>query len=210
MNVTWDTTLRDLMYVDANNPDATLNGLVQSAIMTATGAPAATAGYFMPGALIQNAVDGTLYLNTGTTAVPVWTIVSSATPITIKKSFTTAEILALNTTPITLVAAPGTGKIIVPISVVARLTFLTAAYATNLALQVKYVAGSDALFSNSTILAVTASAIQPMFPLLAAGVTGNDNEYVANAALVATVATGNPATGAGSLDLYLTYVVVTL
>ncbi len=210
-NVSWDTSLRDLQFLDSTNPDPTLNGLVQSAVKTTTGAPTATAGYFMPGAIIQNAVDGTFYVNTGTTAAPVFTIVSSATPITAKLSLSSAQILALNGTPITLVAAPGSGKTIVPISVIGRMNFLTAAYATNLQLQVKYSAGADALFVNSTLLAATSgNPIQPLFPVAAGSVTGNDNEYIANADLLITVGTGNPATGAGTLDLYITYAVVTL
>ncbi len=77
MNVTWDVTLRDLEFIDSNSVDPTLNGLVQSAIKTTTGAPTATAGYFAPSAMIQNAVDGTLYINTGTTAAPVWATIDS-------------------------------------------------------------------------------------------------------------------------------------
>ena len=37
------------------------------------GVPAATAGYFVKGCLIQDITNGTLYQNTGTTASPTWT-----------------------------------------------------------------------------------------------------------------------------------------
>lgn len=78
MNVTWDVTLRDLQFVDSSSVDPTLNGLVQSAIKTTTGAPTATAGYFMPGAIIQNAVSGLIYQNTGSTASPAWSIMENS------------------------------------------------------------------------------------------------------------------------------------
>ncbi len=130
---------------------------------------------------------------------------------TVKVHISSAEILALNGTPKTLVAAPGSGKVIVPLFVFGQMSFGTAAYAVHVNLGVGYAAGSDMLFTNATLLAVSSGVVnQPMFPVAAAGVTGNDSEYVANADLVATVATGDPTTGAGTLNLYVTYAVVTL
>lgn len=75
-SVGWDVSLIDLWFTDIDNP--LVKGLVWRATKITTGAPTATAGYFMPGCEIANAVDATLYLNTGTTASPAWSLVESS------------------------------------------------------------------------------------------------------------------------------------
>lgn len=76
MVVEWDADLRDVGFADTlgGNP---VSGLVVNATKITTGAPAATAGYFAPGAIIQNAISGVLYSNTGSTASPVWSVISA-------------------------------------------------------------------------------------------------------------------------------------
>lgn len=93
-DVDWDLTLIDLEYTDIDNP--LVKGLVENAVKITTGAPTATVGKFMPGAIIQNAVDGTAYLNTGTTAAPVWTPFSATVPAS--NSITTAMLQAASVT----------------------------------------------------------------------------------------------------------------
>lgn len=73
--VPWDVTLIDVWYTDIDNP--LVKGLVKSAVKITTGIPTATAGKFIPGALIQNAVTGILYIMNGTTASPSWNVVDS-------------------------------------------------------------------------------------------------------------------------------------
>lgn len=212
--VSWDSTLVDVGYSDSSISSG-LKGLAVSAIKITTGAPNANAGKFIAGAFIFNSVDGTVYQNTGTSAAPVWSLVTNAASagntIQVKTSFTAAQIKALNGSPLPLVPAQGAGTIILPISVIGRLNFLTTAFASNTTLNVGIAGAADPLFSNTTLLPVTAGApIQPFFPLAQAGVTGNDNEYLANAALNISVPTGNPTAGLGSLDVYTTYAVITL
>lgn len=72
--VPWDATLRDAWFTDTDTIGSAFAGLVFQAIKITTGAPTATAGVFIPGAIIMNAVDGTIYQNTGTTASPTWTL----------------------------------------------------------------------------------------------------------------------------------------
>lgn len=76
-SVDWDVTLIDLQYTDIDN--AIVKGLVCFAVKITTGAPTATAGKFIPGAIIANGVSGVLYVNTGTTASPVWSVIDSNT-----------------------------------------------------------------------------------------------------------------------------------
>jgi len=77
--VGWDATLMDLELTDASTMPTALQGLVQSAVKITSGAPTATAGKFIPGAIIQNAVTGVLYSNTGSTASPVWSVIDTST-----------------------------------------------------------------------------------------------------------------------------------
>ncbi len=68
-NVTWDATLINLGFiVDQNNQSLVIDGQKITA-----GAPTATAGRFAIGAEIINLVSGIHYINTGTTASPIWT-----------------------------------------------------------------------------------------------------------------------------------------
>lgn len=123
-------------------------------------------------------------------------------PLTVKVTLSSAQILDLNTTPITLVAAPGSGKMIVPVAVSYRLNFNSSAYTTNLNLRLRM---NGTLTQNSGILGLgaTAYSMQP----LAGGAYSTD---ITNTALTIDVATGNPAAGDSSLDVYITYCVITL
>lgn len=73
--VIWDSTLKDLEYTDSSTIGAAFAGLVKYAVKVTTGAPTATAGKFIPGAIISNAVSGVNYQNTGSTASPVWSVI---------------------------------------------------------------------------------------------------------------------------------------
>lgn len=74
--VSWDANIVDVGFMSSDNtvPSA-LAGLAIDATQIVTGAPAATVGHWIPGAIIQNAIDGTVYQNRGTTAAPVWALV---------------------------------------------------------------------------------------------------------------------------------------
>lgn len=74
--VSWDANLIDVWYTDIDNPNA--KGLVRSGIYIASGAPATNAGYYMPGAMIQNVIDKTWYIMNGTTAAPTWALIESS------------------------------------------------------------------------------------------------------------------------------------
>jgi len=74
--VSWDATIADVGYADADN-GAILKGLAISGLKITTGAPTATVGKWLPGALVQNVIDGTTYQNTGTTASPTWSLLDA-------------------------------------------------------------------------------------------------------------------------------------
>lgn len=70
----WDTSLALVGTVEIL-VNGILTELVSSGVKDTTGAPVATAGKFIRGAIIQNAVTGINYQNTGTTASPVWSVI---------------------------------------------------------------------------------------------------------------------------------------
>jgi hypothetical protein len=118
-----------------------------------------------------------------------------------------AQILAGNTTPVQLVAAPGAGLAIIPISAVVKYTYITAAYATNTS-QVIYLDtlnGSDnVLILIQTMLAQTAnkSAVR------SANSAVDENSIIANKALMWAIETGNPTAGSGRLDITVIYTTI--
>lgn len=120
-------------------------------------------------------------------------------------AISSAQILALNTTPLDLVAAPGAGKIILPLQAIANYTFLTGAYTTNLTLQLLQDTGTQPLMTNDNVLGHSASNIG-LFEPNATALT----QIVANKKLQVKVATGDPAAGSGSLKIQLAYIVLTL
>lgn len=118
-----------------------------------------------------------------------------------------AQILAGNTTPVQLIAAPGAGLAIIPISAVVKYTYITAAYATNTN-QVIYLdtlSGSDnALILIQTMLTETAnkSAVR------SANSAVDENSIIANKALMWAIETGNPTAGSGRLDITVIYTTI--
>ena len=199
-NVIWDVNLIDAGFDE--------KGLVINGEYNLAGAPASHAGRYQVACIIQNIADGNVYVMNGTTAAPTWFALPSTASITTKVHLTSAQILALNGTPIQLLPAPAAGTVYQVLAVMGRMNFLTAAYATHTALDVTDATSGDILFSDSaTLLAATSTKVATLIPNAnsGAGVV-----VTAAGAINAAVATGNPATGAGSLDLYLTYKIVTL
>lgn len=117
-----------------------------------------------------------------------------------------AQILALFTTPITLIAAPGAGKYISVDEIVFRLNFGTTQYTGANALEVRYTDGSGVKVTGDLASACIDSASSRADKVIgvAAAVA------VANAPIVAAVPTANPAAGDGTISYSIIYRVVTL
>lgn len=117
-----------------------------------------------------------------------------------KVTLTSAQILALNTTPITLISAAGAGTIIVPITYSARLNFNTTAYTGANNLELRYTNGSG----TKPLADVTAAFINSA---ATAYYVGADGAVVAavNAPLVAFVPTANPAAGDSTMTIEIFY-----
>jgi hypothetical protein len=126
--------------------------------------------------------------------------------ITAEVTITSAELLALNATPKTLVAAPGAGLAIVPIDVQLFLDYNSAAYAGIAAgenLEVRATNGSGQLFAtveSDGLLDATADQYRHIYPLAAAASTP-----VANAALIMCLASGEVTTGNSPIKVRTRY-----
>ncbi len=116
-----------------------------------------------------------------------------------------AEILALFTTPKSLVAAPGVGYVLDFISLLLAYDYGTVAYtigtATNL--QVKYTDGAGA--ASSVTQAVTGMIDQATDQIRHLDKLESSITPVANAALVLTLAVANPTAGNGTIHVKVIY-----
>lgn len=130
-------------------------------------------------------------------------VASVAVPIS------SAAILTMHDSPVTLVAAQGAGTVIAPVYVVAELLTGSSDYDTNTRFQIIY-AGLTAspLVNVPGFLSSDPSAIL----ILPASLGSNSVDLAAvdNAALVAFVASGNPDTGDGTMLVTVLYSVVAL
>lgn len=116
-------------------------------------------------------------------------------------TLTSAQVLALNGTPVTLISAPWAGLFVDVISVTAAVDYNSAAYATNTTIELRYTNGSGAKVSADVAALLTATADKTV---TVKGVT-TELVNVANAPVVARVATGNPVTGNSPISFQVTY-----
>ena len=127
-----------------------------------------------------------------------------------KGTLTSGQVLALNTSPITVISAPGAGKIINILSVFTRLNFNSAAYAANTSLRLKYVGAAYDALVDSSILVSGASRVLRWDQAISTTVSATNTQMIDNVGIQITVNTGNPTTGDSSLDYYIYYVITTL
>lgn len=130
---------------------------------------------------------------------------SGAPLLSTKVTLTSAQILAIHTTPINLVGAQGANTYIELIGLVAKLDFNTTAYsASTNTLQILYTNGSGATVATALPNAFLTSASTAAYKTVPSAVTP-----VANSPIVATVA-ANPTLGDSTITLDVFYRVVTI
>jgi hypothetical protein len=114
---------------------------------------------------------------------------------------TAAQIKTLNATPLDVVAAPGAGKALIPISGYVSLDATATAFATNVDLEIIVEDETNSFFFADTCIDGTTDKITA-FKLTTLGSTNN--------ALQVTNLNGEPATGTGTAQVVLFYQEVTL
>ena len=135
----------------------------------------------------------------------------ASTPLeyfTAELSLTSANILALNGTPQTIVANPGSGKYIHVISATSQMTFVSAAYATNTTLQLINT-GSDIAQLQDTAILISTVTKNTKFKDVTSAAAGQ-TQVIANTALQIKVATGNPITGDSTIKVTVYYTIETI
>lgn len=136
-------------------------------------------------------------------------VAASAVPGTIQRTrvtLTSAQILALFTTPIQLLPAPGAGYYNDIYSIIALNKFNSVAYTGANALEVRYTDGSGVKATGDLAAAFINAAATRVDKAVGAAVA----VVVPNAAIVAAVPTANPAAGNGTITFDIAFRKVSL
>ena len=127
---------------------------------------------------------------------------------TAKLTIASADVLQLNTTPLTIVAAQGVGTAIEVISASVKVDFNTTAYATNVSLALGSVGANNPQLVSSTALNATVNSIRRLAVDSTFG--GADTQIIENAAIVVAVEIADPTAGDSDITIYVTYRIITL
>lgn len=119
-------------------------------------------------------------------------------------TLTAAQIKLLNSTPITLISAPPTGKVISVDEIVGKLNFVSAQYTGSNAIEFRYTDGSGSKVTGDAASAWLDGAATAYVKTIAAAVTP------VNAAVVAAIPSANPAVGDSTVTFDILYRIVTL
>lgn len=120
-------------------------------------------------------------------------------------TLSSAQILALNGTPIDVIPSPGANKAIDLISAVGFIDYNSAAYAANPNFHLTYNTSNDSLTTNNDVLLATSDLY---FKLAFVTKTGTTAQIVPNSSLKAYVPGGNPTLGDSPLILKLAYRII--
>lgn len=160
--------------------------------------------------LLTNAATGVSgrYQNIGTTSsslfVNTGTAVAGAqTGLVAQVSLSSAQILALNATPITLVAAPGSGKAIVVEQIIFKMVTTATAYVSGGNVTFQYSGGNAV--TNVIVAGVVTAGAGTSYTIR----EGIDVTAAANTAVTITNATGAFTTGTGTAVVTIKYSIIT-
>lgn len=125
----------------------------------------------------------------------------------VQVSLAAADIIAMRTTPVSLIPAPGSGKIVVIDHVTMKMVRTSTAFTGGGAVEFRYTDGSGAKVSADVSATLVTGAAGTAYSAVR-GVT-TELTPVANAAVVITNATGVFAAGTGTGQVSIAYRVVT-
>lgn len=136
---------------------------------------------------------------------------SAVSPVqTINTSLTASQIIAMGTTPITLIPTPGTGKAVIVEQIVVEINRTSTQFTSGGVLQFFYHGATVELMGASIAAAsVTGTAGQSIFILNPVSTSGG-SVVTKEVGVDITNATAAFATGTGTMKVFLKYRVVTL
>ena len=132
---------------------------------------------------------------------------NAETSYTAELVITSAQVLALNSTPIQIIPSPGAGKYIQIEHSSCKLTYNSTTYATNTSITLYTDTATRVQHSISSILNATVTRIGAGSPQAVSGAT--DTQLISDKAVYVSVASGNPTTGNSDIKIYVTYKIVT-
>jgi len=118
-----------------------------------------------------------------------------------------ADVLQLNSTPLTIVAAQGAGTAIEVVSASVKIDFNSAAYATNTFIQLIVNGATTAQYGGGILNATVATTKKlPEISTTSATTT----QLITNSALQVSTLTGNPTAGDSDITVRVLYRVITV
>lgn len=153
---------------------------------------------------------GVLYTNVGTTSAASFVPAGSSSELqrmSTQVSVSSADILALNATPKTLIAAPGSGKVILVRGITLKMVTTSTQYANGGALEFRYTNASGSKVTADIAAAVVTASAGTSYTSVAGVTTSLTN--VANAAIVMDNATAAFDTGTGTAVVTVVYDIIT-
>lgn len=181
-------------------------------VLTCRGTSVPTgAGYAKPGwFLLTSASSGTsgTYENVGTTTSANFQLVASGggRSFVNSTSVSSAQILAMNSTPVTIVAAPGQGLTTVVRGITVYMSTTSTQYAAGGPLEFRYTDASGAQVTATIASAVVNAAAGSSYTSVAGVTTSLTN--VQNAPIVMRNGTAAYTTGTGTATVFTSYDVV--
>lgn len=160
---------------------------------------------------------GKLFVSTNLNVAQTFTVGSTASGASnsvfqnATVAVSSASILAMEATPVSILAAPGAGLAIVVDSIIFKMVATSTAYASGGAVSFVYHGGSVAAHSGSIpATVVNAGSAGTSYTQLGPPTATNGTTLTANTGIDITNATGAFTTGTGTAVVYIEYHIVTL
>ena len=152
-----------------------------------------TATDIYKGELFYNQADGVLWSRDDNGV----TCLGGSASLTIAS----ADVLTLNSTPLTIVGAVA-GYAIEVVSASVKIDFNTTAYATSTDINV-VCSGATQSQLKDDVLASTVSTIRKLLPVT--GLSATDTQIIQNSALLVSVGSGDPTAGNSDITVFVNY-----
>jgi len=151
--------------------------------------------------------SGQVLTSQGGAATPIWSDINAVK--TIKVSLTSANILALNTTPFVLISAPGAGKILNVLNVKYRYNFVSTAYTGGGSIYCN-IGGFYVTDNTQNEFALSSTATRFIKPVMVNLEQSSTSTSAYENIALSLFCTNAQLNGNGTFDVYITYNTITL